>query len=82
MSLCGFVQIVRVVVDRVGDKASLDMLVNTVGRQQKDIAFFDLERPVIDFNLRINSQRAAEVALLRRNDDPMIVGQLLERIAG
>ena len=58
------------------------MLVDAVGRQQKNVALFDRKRPVVDFDLRIDPQRAAEIALLRGNDDPMIVGELLERVAG
>ena len=41
----------------------------------------ELEHPVIDLNLRIPPQRATEIALLRRYDNSMIVGELLEGIA-
>ena len=63
-------------------KRGADMLIDAVGRQHEDVAALDLEHPVVDFDLRIHAQRAAEIALLRRDDDPVIVGQLLERVAG
>ena len=79
---CGAVQIVRAAIDCFGDKAAADMLVDAVGRQQKEIAFFDRDRPVVDLDLRIDAQGAAQIALLRRNDDPVIFGQLFEGVAG
>ena len=63
-------------------KRVADMLIDAVGRQQEDVAFFDLERLVVDFDLRIDAERAAQIALFRRDDDPVIVGELLERVAG
>ena len=78
----GPVEVLRIVVDRVGDEAGADVLVDAVGRQQKDIALLDRQRPIVDLDLRIDAERAAEIALFRRNDDAMIVGELLERVAG
>ena len=54
--LRGAVQIVGAVVDRLGDKAAADMLVDAVGRQQEDVAPFDRERPVVDLDLRVNAR--------------------------
>ena len=51
----GAVQVTCTAIDRFGDKAATDVLVDTVGRQQKDVAFFDRERPVIDLDLRVNA---------------------------
>ena len=48
-------------------EAGADMLVDAVGRQHEHIAGFDLEHPVVDLDLRIHAQRAAEIALLRRH---------------
>ncbi len=58
------VQIPRIVVDRLGGEAGADMFVNAVGSQQKDIAFFNLKRLIVDFNLRIDPQRPAQITLL------------------
>ncbi len=80
--LCGLVQIVGVVIDRLGDKTVADMFVSAVGREQEDVAFFDLDRLVVDFDLGIDPQCAAQIALLGRNNDPMVVGELLQRVAG
>ena len=61
----GAVQVIRATIDRLGDKAATDVFVDTVGRQQKDVSFFNRERPVINFDLRINAQSPAQVALCR-----------------
>ena len=58
------------------------MLVDAVGHQDEGVALLYRERQIVDLDLRIDPERAAEIALLRRNDDAMIVGELLERIAG
>ena len=58
------------------------MLVDAVGDQHEGVALLDPGHQVVDFDLRIHPERAAEIALLRRNDDAMVVGQLFERVAG
>ena len=58
------------------------MFIGAVGRQQEDIAVFDPDRLVVDFDLRIDAERPAQIGLLRRDDDPVIVGQLFERRPG
>ena len=45
-------------------KRRADVLVDPVGRQQKDVAFLDRERPVIDLDLGVNPEGAAQIALL------------------
>ena len=80
--LGGLVQIVGAILDRPCHRAVADMLVDTVGHQQESVAPLDLERQIIDLDLRIGAERAAEIALLRRNDDAVIVGELFERVAG
>lgn len=76
------VEIGCMVSDRGCHRATADMFIDAVGREQKDVGFFDRDRPIVDFDLRIDSQRAAEIGLLRGNDDTVIVGQLFERVAG
>jgi len=44
--------------------AVADMLVDAVRHEDEGIALLDLERQVIDFDLRVYSERAAEIALL------------------
>ena len=58
------------------------MLVDAVGRQHQHVAFGDLQRAIIDLDLRIDAERAAQIALGRRHRDAVILGQLLERSAG
>ena len=41
------------------------MLVDAVGDQDEDVALLDLERQIVDFDLGIYAERAAEIALLR-----------------
>jgi hypothetical protein len=53
---CG-IQIASIVVDGGDDKASIDMLIGAVRRQQEDIAVFDTDRLVVDFDLRIDAER-------------------------
>jgi hypothetical protein len=52
--------------------------VDAVGGQDEQVAFFDLQGQIVDFELRADAQRAAEIALIRGNDQPMVVGQLLQ----
>ena len=59
------VEILRALLDRTGEEAGPDVLVDAVGRQQKDIALLDLEHAVVDLDLRIDAQGAAQVVLLR-----------------
>ena len=54
------------------------MLVNAVGCQQKKVALFDRDGAVVDLDLGIDAQGATEIALLRRYNDPVILGQLFE----
>ena len=58
------------------------MLVDAVGREHEDIARLEPQHLVIDLDLRIYAERPAEIALLRGDDDAMVVGQLLQRVAG
>ena len=60
----------------------VEMLVDAVGRQQEDVALLELDRPVVDLDLRAHAERAAEIDLLRRQHDAMVVGELLHRVAG
>src|SRR3546814_14459337 len=62
-------------------EAGRDVFVDTVGGQQEDGAGRDRHRQVVDLELRIDAERAAEIALLRRDDDPVILGQLLKGLA-
>ena len=58
------------------------MLVDAVGRQQEKVAFFDRDGTVVDLDLRIDAQGAPQIALLGRNNDPVIFGQLFEAVSG
>ena len=58
------------------------MLVDAVGHQHEDVALLHLEHLVVDLDLRIHAERAAEIALLRGNDDAVVVGELFQRVAG
>src|SRR5947207_14969602 len=72
---CSPVQVVRILAYRTGDEARGGVLVNPVGRQQKEVALLNLERQIVDFALRINTQRATQVIWLRLDDQPMTVGK-------
>ena len=75
------VELVRMLAERARDEARVDEFIGAVGRQQESLARLDLETLVVDLELRIDAERTAEIGLLRRHDDPVIVGQLLERLA-
>ena len=62
--------------------AGVEMLVDAVGRLQEEVALLELDRPVVDLDLRAHAERAAEIDLLRRQHDAMVVGELLQRVAG
>jgi len=57
------------------------VLVDPVGRQDEDVAPPDLERAVVDLELRVEADGAAEIALVARNPDAVILRELLERLA-
>ena len=61
----GRVQIAGAVPDRVHHKARPDMGVDAIGRQHEHIPLLDLEHAVVDLDLRIDSECAAQIALLR-----------------
>ena len=54
--LRGLVQISGAVPDRPCDDAVADMLVDAVGDQHEGVALLDLERQIIDFDLRIHAR--------------------------
>ena len=80
--LCGLVEIIGAVLDRASDLAIAGMLIDAVGDEHKSVALLDPEHHVVDLDLGIYPERTAEIALLRRDDDAVVVGQLLERVAG
>ncbi len=79
---CGAVQVLRMIVDRGGNRPGADMVADAISHLDEDVAFFEMDHPVVDLDLGIHAQRPAEVSLFRRYDDPMIVGELLEGVAG
>ena len=68
--------------DGAGDEGVVDMPVNAVGREHEPVAHLQRHRPVVDLDMRIDPERAAQIGLLRRDDHPVILGKLLQRIAG
>src|SRR5262245_65168838 len=58
------------------------MLIHTIGREQKKVALSYVDRTVVDLDLRIDAQSAPKIALLRRNGDPVVLGQLFKRVPG
>ena len=78
----GTIQIFRMAADRIDHGAWIHMLVDAVGSQNKGVSQFDRQHLIVDFDLRPHSQGAAEVDFLRRHEDPMVVGELFEGVAG
>src|SRR5205085_10702710 len=76
------IEIGSTVVDELRDAASAEMLVDAIGRQHEAVAHFEPLHLIVDLDLRIYPERAAEIALLRIDDDAMVVGELLQRVAG
>ncbi len=52
-------------IPKVQQQAGTDVVVNAVGCQDKDVAFFERERAVVDFDLSVDPQGATEIALFR-----------------
>ena len=59
------VQILWVIVDRLGGKAGADMLVDAVGRQHEHVAYFGRERLVVDLDPWVDAQRPARNSFVR-----------------
>ncbi len=74
------VEVAGVIADKLRCEAGADMLVNAVGRQQKNVTGLDCERLVVDFDRCVDAERSAQIALLRRDREPVILGQLLHGI--
>jgi len=56
-----------------------DMLVHAIGRQQEHVAGFHGLGVIVDFQMRRQAQRAAQVTFVVRDPDAVILGQLLDR---
>src|SRR6185503_14048875 len=76
-----FVQAALRLADRGGHEPAIDVLVDAVGGQNEDVATLDLQRAVVDLDLRVEADRTAEIALLARYPGAMVLGELLERVA-
>ena len=71
---------IRSVRDPLDERARVDEVVNTVGRQQEDIARLELQRPVVDLEAHIHSDGAAQVGVLLADLRHVITRQLFEGI--
>lgn len=74
------VEIVPAALDRRQYELRSDMFVDAIRGKQEDVSFFQVDRTVIDLEMSVDAERAAQVALLRRYPEPMVAGDLLERI--
>jgi hypothetical protein len=77
-----FVQAALRAADRGGHEPAIDVLVDAVGGQHEDVASLDLERAVVDLDLRVEADRPAEIALLPGHPHAVILRELLERGTG
>ena len=80
--LRGRFEIAAAFVHRLCHAAGAEMLVDAVGREHENVARLEPQHLVVDLDLRIYAERPAEIALLRGDDDAVVVGQLLQRVAG
>ncbi|MNZ48412.1 hypothetical protein D3C78_661580 [compost metagenome] len=74
------IEVVGMGIDRGDDERVAGMFVDAIGGEEKRVAAFQRKRPVIDFQMWIDAQGAAQVALLRGDPHPVIVGQLFEGV--
>ena len=68
--------------DRLDDGARRDVLVDAVGRQHQHVTRGELHRLVVDLDAGLHAECAAEIGLLRGDDDAVVLGELLQRAAG
>ncbi len=59
------VEIAGVAADGSGDEPVIDMFIGAVGHQQENVAGFGRHGLVVDFDLRIDAERAPQVGLFR-----------------
>jgi hypothetical protein len=58
------IQVGGAIRDGVHHKARSDMGVNAISRQHEHISLLDLQHTIVDLDLRIDAERAAQIALL------------------
>ena len=64
MSARGGIEIARMVLDRVDHEARARELVHAIGGEHEDVALLQPQRLVVDVEVRVDAERAAQVALL------------------
>ena len=75
------IEILAFVQNCIGHERRVDVLVHPIGCKQERVTFFGIHCSIIDLDLRIGADRAAEITLPFTHPDAVIVRQLLERIS-
>ena len=75
----GGIQIRAMIVDGVDHEARVRELVHAIGGEHEDVTLLQPQRLVVDVEVRVNAERAAEVTLLAGHPDAVVVGELLEQ---
>ena len=75
--LGGGVQIAGMRLDGAKHRERLDVVADAVRREHEEIAPLDPQGEIIDFDMRVHAQRAAEIGFMRREDDAVVLRQLL-----
>jgi hypothetical protein len=75
----GRIEIGRVIRDRIDHEAFADELMHAIGRDQKDVAGIQARELVVDLQVRVHAERAAQVTLLLRDPQAVVGGELLQR---
>ena len=71
----GGVQIVPVGIDQREQRRLAQPFVHAIGEQQEQVADLQGQGAVVDFQMRVDAQRPAQAALLRRQPDPVLLGE-------
>jgi hypothetical protein len=77
----GAVEVVSAARYRLGDKGGLHKLVHAVGGQHKDVPHLQRHGEVVQLQLWLHAQGAAEVTLVLRHDHAVVGGELFQRAA-
>ena len=72
------IQIAGLFAHRVDDEFRRRISINPIGHQDKNIALFHRQRLVINFKLRLHTQRARKIGGVLGHTDLMIVGELFQ----
>lgn len=77
----GRVEVAAVRGDGTGYELRARMRIHTIRRHDEGVTGLHRQRPVVDLDVAVHAHRTGQERVRWRDDEPMVVGQLLQRTA-